>query len=199
VVAYFPDVNIAEYKAFELVAKHFQGEISFWHVHDEKMAKSLKFKQSNSIAIFKPHEKTFYLNRPSTERHTLLSQLQPFLKPLYEELTFFNTYRIWDGELPKLTALIHGFKGTLSKRTISILRALAKNYKDRFDFIVINAESYREFLRVFGIRTEELPTFTIVYPSKVSFHYLTTSHSLSLSLSLSRSHTSYLGKNGRQQ
>jgi len=145
-----------------MVAKHFQGEIQFGVIKDEKLAKTIKLKDSGSVVILKPGEKPT-IGKGFTSRDSFITWVQQNKKPLWETLTLNNIYSVWQGIKTTFVAFVKGLEEHQSKTVLSVFKTVAKQFgrSNGIEFVIVDAVVYKEFVTGVGLQEEDLPTFAI--------------------------------------
>jgi len=88
-------------------------------------------------------------------------------KPIWEELNFANIYSVWGG-VPNFIAFVNNVESEDTKRAQSVFTSLAKEYAktEKLNFVVVNGDSFKDFVESLGLSRSDLPTFTIINSGK---------------------------------
>jgi len=182
VIGYFPDTKTDAYRTFDTLARFYANEITFGLVQDAKYAKSFKLKEAGEVALFKPNDRPL-VTKVTKNVDEFSKWIDENKKPLWEELTYANVHSIWQGN-PNFMVFINSPESEPTKKVISVFTNIAKEYgrnsKSQLNFVVVNGDTFKDFVGSLNLKSEDLPTFVIVNPNYHEEYVFPKTQSLSL-------------------
>ncbi|XP_074657256.1 calsequestrin-2-like [Tubulanus polymorphus] len=152
VIAFY-DKNKTGYKYYIEASKHFQPYITFYVVHNEKLANHMNLRSSGSIFVYKPHQKKVKLAKKQVSSCAdIINFIHRNSRPVLKQLTMDDLHYVWmmNPKSKLYVAFIGNNSTTTATRAttaipfFTILKKLAQSYENNEDitFVWIDPQSY---------------------------------------------------------